>query len=134
MSVETAGTLAAILFLLIAIVQAALALGSPIGGIAWGSRYKGVLPQHLRIGSGIAVLVLGFAALVVLPRAGVLTWSPLPRGALAPACWALAAFLALNTLGNIASKSRVERFVFGPTTAILVLLCAIVAVNGPGPG
>jgi hypothetical protein len=35
----------------------------------------------------------------------------------------------LNTLGNLASKSRIERTVFSATTAILAALSAYVAVS-----
>jgi hypothetical protein len=39
----------------------------------------------------------------------------------------IAAYLALNTVGNVASTSSVERFAFGPATAVASALTALVA-------
>jgi hypothetical protein len=41
--------------------------------------------------------------------------------------WLIAAFLVLNTLGNLASKSRLDRTLFAATTATLAALCGYVA-------
>jgi len=43
-------------------------------------------------------------------------WPAGATGLLIPAAWAIAKFLVLNTLGNIASKSRLERTVFAELT------------------
>jgi hypothetical protein len=37
-------------------------------------------------------------------------------------------FLVLNTLGNLASNSRLERILFAGTTAVLAALSAFVAL------
>jgi hypothetical protein len=51
------------------------------------------------------------------------------KGLLAPMSWAIAAFLALNTLANLASKSRIERTLFAATTAALAVESAYVALS-----
>jgi hypothetical protein len=66
---------------------------------------------------------------VILARAGAIGWPDGAAGLLIPLSWAIAAFLVLNTLGNLASKSRIERTVFSATTAILAALSAYVAVS-----
>jgi hypothetical protein len=115
------------LFLAMSAFQAALAAGAPLGDHVLGGRQSGTLPSRLRLFSGIAaVLLLGFA-FVVLARAGVIGS---PAGAarlLAVACWIVAGFLVLNTLSNLASKSRLERTVFAGTTAVLAVLSSYVA-------
>jgi hypothetical protein len=68
-------------------------------------------------------------ALVILARAGAIGWPVGATGLLAPASWAIAAFLVLNTLGNLASKSRLEKTVFAATTAALAVLSAYVALS-----
>ncbi|MEA1903128.1 MAG: hypothetical protein U9N56_06350, partial [Actinomycetota bacterium] len=78
----TAATIAASLLAAMAVLQAALALGAPIGGIVWGGRHEGQLPTSLRFGSAAAVLILILAALVILAQASILSWSPLPTRAL----------------------------------------------------
>jgi hypothetical protein len=124
-----AAVLAAVLFLGMAAFQASLALGAPLGAHILGGRQPGVLPNRLRAFSAIAAAVLVGGALVILARAGAIGWPAGATGLLVPAAWAIAAFLVLNTLGNLASKSRLERTVFAATTAALAVLSAYVALS-----
>jgi hypothetical protein len=115
------------LFAALAAFQATLAAGAPLGAHVLGGRYPGALRPRLRVFSGIAaVLLLGFA-LVMLARAGVIGWPAGIAGFLVPTSWAVAGFLVLNTLGNLASKSRFERTVLAAATAGLAILCGFVA-------
>jgi hypothetical protein len=124
-----AAVLAAILFLGLAAFQASLALGAPLGALVLGGRYPGALPSRLRAFSAIAAAILVGGTLVILARAGAIGWPAGAAGLLAPASWAIAAFLVLNTLGNLASKSRIERTVFAAMTAALAVLSAYVALS-----
>jgi hypothetical protein len=129
---SAAAIVATVLFVAMAAFQLALALGAPLGSHVLGGGYPDRLPGRIRVFSGIAAVILAGAGLVVLGRAGVI--AP-PTGAaafLAPACWVIAAFLGLNTLGNLRSKSRLERTVFAATTATLAVLSAYVALTGTG--
>jgi len=124
-----AAVVAALLFLGMAAFQASLALGAPLGAHVLGGRYPGALPNRLRTFSAVAAAILVGCALVILARAGAIAW---PAGAtwlLAPASWAIAAFLVLNTVGNLASKSRLERTLFAATTAALAVLSSFVALS-----
>ena len=125
---NVAADLAAILFLGMAAFQVSLALGAPLGAHVLGGRHPGALPNRLRAFSGVAAFILVGCSLVILARAGVIGWPAGAMGLLAPASWAIAAFLVLNTLGNLASKSRLERTVFAATTAALAVLSAYVAL------
>jgi hypothetical protein len=124
-----AAILAAALFLGMAAFQASLALAAPFGAHVLGGRYPGALPGRLRAFCAIAAVVLVVGGLVILARAGVIGWPTVAAGTLVPASWAIAAFLVLNTLGNLASKSRLERTVFAATTAVLATLSAFVAAS-----
>jgi hypothetical protein len=126
---NAAAALAAILFLGMAAFQASLALGAPLGAHVLGGRNPGALPNRLRAFSAVAAAILVGCALVILARAGAIDWPAGATGLLAPASWAIAAFLVLNTLGNLASKSRLERTVFAATTAALAVLSAYVALS-----
>ena len=128
-----AAIVAAALFLAMSGFQASLALGAPLGQHVLGGRYPSTLPARIRVFSGIAAAILALGAVVILARAGVIGWPSNIAGLLAPAAWVLAGFLLLNTLGNLASKSRLERTVFAATTATLTVLCAYVAWTGVGP-
>ena len=124
-----AAVLAAVLFVGMAAFQASLALGAPLGAHVLGGRYPRVLPNRLRAFSAIAAAILVVGALVILARAGAIGWPVGATGLLVPGSWAIAAFLVLNTLGNLASKSLLERTVFAATTAALAVLSAYVALS-----
>jgi hypothetical protein len=121
--------LAAVLLVGMGAFQASLALGARIGAHVLGGRHQGTLPNRLRAFSAIAAAILVGGALVILARAGAIGWPDGAAGLLIPLSWAIAAFLVLNTLGNLASKSRIERTVFSATTATLAVLSAYVAVS-----
>ena len=124
-----AAIVATVLFAAMAAFQATLAAGAPVGAHVLGGRHSGVLPPRLRAFSGIAALLLVGFALVVLARAGVVGWPAGIAGLLIPAWWVIAGFLVLNTLGNLASKSRFERTVLAAATAVLAVLCGVVALS-----
>jgi hypothetical protein len=124
-----AAVLAAVLFLGMAAFQASLALGAPLGAHVLGGRQPGTLPTRLRAFSAIAAAILVGGALVILARAGAIGWPAGARGLLTPASWAIAALLVLNTLGNLASRSRLEKTVFAATTAVLAVLSGYVALS-----
>ncbi|HYU59686.1 MAG TPA: hypothetical protein VEK39_02900 [Solirubrobacterales bacterium] len=122
---RAAAVAAAIGFAGIAIFQVALAAGAPWGHAAWGGAHAH-LSTAQRIGSAAAVVVWTAAALIVLGRAGF--WG---AGKLAPlfqwGTWFLAGVSLLAALLNIASQSRWENLIFGPTALVLAILCTLVA-------
>ena len=123
---RTAAILAAAGFLVIAVFQAALALGAPLGHAAWGGR-QARLSTRLRIGSTVAVLFWILAALIVLGRAGFDV--PFPDVVERWGTWVLVALLPIGGLMNIASSSRWERFLWGPLALILAVLTLVVALD-----
>lgn len=124
---------ATFLFLAMAGFQATLALGAPLGAHVLGGRHVGTLPARLRGASGIAAGLLIVMAIVVLARAGVIGWPTAAAGLVSPAAWIIVGYLALNTIANLASKSRIERTAFAAATAVLCALSAYVALLGSGP-
>lgn len=126
---DVAAVVAAILFLAMAAFQLALSLGAPFGEHVLGGSKAGTLPSRLRLVSGLASVILIAAATVVLARAGAIGWPVEAAGLLAPATWLIAGYMALNTLGNLRSKSRFERTVFAGVTAILAILSGYVALS-----
>ena len=125
-----AALVAGALFVAMAVFQAALALGAPFGEHVLGGRFAGTLPVRIRVFSGIAAVILLGAAVVILARGGLIGWPAGAAGILAPASWVIAGFLALNTLGNLRSRSRLERTVFASITAVLAVLSMYVALFG----
>jgi len=107
-------------------VQAALAAGAPLGEHVWGGTQDRVLPTRMRIVAAGSAVALTAMATVVLRQAGIVGR---PAGWSGPATWTIAGFLALNTIGNLASTSMVERFAFGSATAVGAGLTAVVALR-----
>jgi hypothetical protein len=125
---RTAAVAAAVGLLAIASFQAALVLGAPLGRAAWGGTHVR-LPTGLRVASAVAVGVWVLATLIVLGRAGFRV-SPLPSGVVRQGTWILVGMLLLGALMNFVSRSRWERFLWGPVALILAGLCLVVARGG----
>jgi hypothetical protein len=122
-----AANLATILFGLFMAAQLLLALGVLPITMAWGGRQTELTPG-LRVASMAAILVLGVFIYIIRYRVGLVgrVATPTSIGVLA---WVVTGFMALNTLGNFASPSRTERWLFGPVTFMITATCLIVAVS-----
>jgi hypothetical protein len=127
MPTDLAGAAAAVGLLFIAVFQAALALGAPLGRAAWGGTQT-ELPSRLRIASAVAAVLWLLAAVIVLGRAGVAV-GPLPGAPLGWGTWAVTALLAVGALMNFASSSPWERFGWGPLAFLIALLTLAVALQ-----
>ena len=123
---QLAAWLALIGFVGMAAFQLLLALGAPLGHLAWGGRHRR-LPGWLRIGSLLAVGIYAFGMLCVLEQMG---WSAvLGSPALADGTlWALAGLFGLSTVGNLASRSPLERRVMTPVALVLAAACVVLAL------
>ena len=125
---------AGILFVGVAVFQAAVALGAPLSDYVWGGFSDGQLSSIFRVASGFAAVSLVWMALVVLARGGVdVPVNPVPADKLKAVTWIIAGFMILNTLGNFASQSSNEQLLFAPVTALLAVLTGIVAARGMTP-
>ena len=119
---------AAILLAALAAFQLALALGAPLGDMAWGGKYPGVLPMRLRVASAVAGLVIyPVIAAVVLAAGGIISddWVPLD---IAVVLWVLVAFFAIGAVVNALSRSPRER-IWSPVSAGLAIFCALLALG-----
>ena len=116
---------AAALIGVVIIFQLALMLGAPWGHLAWGGRNEGVLPTRLRVGSGVAVLLLGLMAWVVLAAGSVVDISTLPESWLDVSVWVIVGYFVIGTLANLASRSRPERWWAVVSFAIAVFVALV---------
>jgi hypothetical protein len=123
-------TVLAVLFCLLlaalAVFQASLIAGAPLGEYAWGGQHR-VLPRRLRIGSAVSILLYLLFALVALAKAGILEILP-GTPVVDVAMWAIAGYSLLGVPLNAISRSRKERFVMTPTAAVLAGLGIALAV------
>ncbi len=122
---ETAAIIAAALLAALALFQAALAGGAPLGHFAWGGRHR-ILPAAFRIGSAIAILIYLAIAIVLLERAEVTSMFD-ADDAIAILTWAIVAFFTLGIVMNGVSRSLPERFTMTPLVIALAILSLLVA-------
>lgn len=120
---------AAGVYLAFAGLQVALAAGAPLGEHVWGGTQDRVLSTRMRVVAGGSAVALTAMAVVVTRRAGLIG-RPAPW--LGPATWTISGYMALNTVGNLASTSSVERNLFAPATAVAAGLTAVVAHEAGG--
>jgi len=123
---EVAAVVAAILLVILAVFQLALAFGAPGGAAAWGGTHPGVLPARLRVGSAVAgLLFYPLLMLTVLDSGGVVSigWDLSPVW-----LWVLTGFFVIGTLMNLLSRSKVER-IWGPVSLVIAICCGVIAAG-----
>jgi len=121
---SVAAIAATIVLAALAVFQLALAIGAPLGRLAWGGGHER-LPTRLRIGSAVSIVLYAVFAAILLDRAGVV--DVIPDGASRIAAWVITGYFVLGIPLNAISRSRSERFVMTPVVTILAVLSAIVA-------
>jgi len=112
---------------LLALFQLALAVGAPWGRAAFGG-FTDRPGTPLRIASAVAVLLWSAAALVLVRRAGIGIWAPVPDAWLVALAWVIAGLLGLSILVNAASKSVLERAIWVPFGVAATVLAVVVAL------
>jgi len=121
-----AGIIAVVLFSLLSIFQLLLALGLPLGRLAYGGKYE-KLPNNLRIISLSAIAIFVYAIIIVLERAGLITIFNNPL-LVVISIWIIAGYLTFNTLINAISRSKWEKRIMTPISLIVAVCCFIVAI------
>ena len=104
------------LIIMVVLFHIALALGAPWGVYTLGGRWDGQLPVKARIIPVLSVPLLGFMAVVILIRRGIvpLDWPP-------ALYWVAMALTFLTFLANTATPSLPERAAWAPVTALMLL-------------
>jgi len=101
--------LGAVLFGVIAIMTVLVACGLPLGEFTMGGQHK-ILPKKFRVMAVISVAIQIFAMIIILQAGGFISlW--LPFKVTKYICFFFAAYLFLNTIMNMISKSRKEKYV-----------------------
>jgi len=108
--------LGAVLFGVIAILTVLVACGLPLGEFTMGGQHK-ILPEKFRVAAVISVVIQIFAMIIILQAGGFIPlW--LPFKATKYICFFFAAYLSLNTVMNMISKSKKEKYVMTPISLI----------------
>ena len=108
--------LGAVLFGVIAILTVLVACGLPLGEFTMGGQHK-ILPEKFRVAAVISAVIQIFAMIIILQAGGFIPlW--LPFKATKYICFFFAAYLSLNTVMNMISKSKKEKYVMTPISLI----------------
>lgn len=108
--------LGAVIFGVIATMTVLVACGMPLGEFTMGGQHK-ILPKNLRVAAVISVAIQFFAMIIILQAGGFIPlWFSFKVTKYI--CFFFAAYLSLNTIMNMISKSRKERFVMTPLSLI----------------
>ena len=121
-----AAIIACLILAALAVFQALLIAGRPLGRFAWGGQHE-VLPRKLRIGSAISILLYAVFAIIILERAGIADM--LSDAVAQVGIWVLTAYFALGILMNGISRSKPERNLMTPVCIVLAGLCLIIALS-----
>ena len=119
--------LGAVLFGAIAIMTVLVACGFPLGEFTMGGQHK-ILPEKFRVMAVISVAIQIFAMIIILQAGGFIPlW--LPFKVTKYICFFFAAYLSLNTIMNMISKSRKEKYVMTPLSLIAGICFWITALQ-----
>ena len=122
-----AAVMVCVLLAALAVFQALLAGGAPLGRFAWGGRHR-MLPRPLRVVSLVSIAVYALIAAIVLERADLVS-TGIPDRAVRIAAWVVAGYFLLGIGMNLASRSKSERAVMSPVVALLCGLSVVVAAS-----
>ena len=115
----------AVLLLAVAVMEVLLICGLPLGEFTMGGRYK-VLPPMFRIFAASSVFLQLFGAAMILQCGGLMNmW--FAGNVTKIICYVFAGFFAVNTIMNLISPSKKEKFVMTPLAAIEAACFAITA-------
>lgn len=111
----------------LAVFQAALIAGAPLGEYAWGGADR-VLPKAKRAGSVVSIILYAIFAWFFLMKAGLVP-AALPEIVVDIGVWVIVAYCAVGIVMNALSSSPKERWTMVPLSAVLFLLGLVVALG-----
>jgi hypothetical protein len=111
---------------IVILFQACLAAGLPFGRASMGGRFPGKYPPKMRLVAIINIIILGFIAIIVLSRAGLLLPEMMPFSRIA--IWVVALFYLAGTIMNTITPSQIER-IWAPVALLQLIATIIVALS-----
>ena len=115
----------AVLLLAVAVMESLLIIGLPLGEFTMGGRYK-VLPPLYRIFAASSVILQLFGAAVILQGGGLMNmW--FAGNVVKIICFVFSGFFAVNTVMNLISLSKKEKYVMTPLAAVEACCFAVTA-------
>ncbi len=113
-------------FLIVIIISILLICGLPLGELTMGGQYK-VFPKKLRIVLVGQVILQIFFVIIILQMGGFIPlW--FSDNITKIICIAMAVYLSFNTIMNFISRSKKEKYVMTPLSAISAVCFWITAL------
>ncbi len=94
--------------------------------LVWGGRLQSDIEMYRF--EMVSIVINLFFLFIILVQSSIITID-FPKKTITILLWLMTALFALNTLGNIKSKSKVEQIYFTPITIILTIFSIILALT-----
>lgn len=112
--------LGASLFMGITIMTVLVALGLPLGEFTMGGKYR-ILPKKYRVMALVSIVIQVFAIVIILQAGGIVNlWFSIKMTRVI--CFFFAVYLSLNTILNMLSHSKKEKYAMTPL-AFITAVC-----------
>lgn len=112
--------LGAFLFLIISTFTFLVACGLPFGEFTMGGQHK-ILSNIFRIMAMVSFVIQLFAIMIILQAGGFIElW--FSHNTIKYICFSFAVYLSLNTIMNLFSKSKKEKYIMTPLS-LLTAIC-----------
>lgn len=119
--------LGAFLFAIAAFMTILVAFGAPLGEFTMGGKYK-VLPKEYRILAIVSLFIQVFAIIIILQAGGFLTmW--FSEKVTKYICIFFALYLFFNSIANLFSNSKKEKYFATPLSTVSGICFLITALN-----
>jgi hypothetical protein len=109
------------------VFQLALIAGAPLGRYAWGGSHT-VLPNRLRVGSVVSIILYGIFSIIVLGKAGLIDIIA-NDNVINMGIWILTVYFFIGVVMNGISRSKSERAVMTPVALALGISCLLLALG-----
>ena len=103
-------------FLIVIVLSFLIVCGFPLGELTMGGQYK-VFPKKLRIILVMQLILQIFFVVIVLQMGGLIPFW-FSENATKIICIIMAVYLSFNTIMNFISKSKKEKYIMTPLSAI----------------
>ena len=117
--------LASLGFLLVSVFQFAVLFGAPLGEYTQGGQTKGRLNTSGRIGALISIILLGFMSLGLLAKYDLGLLAASPEIVQTVAIWFTFIYAIIGFVINWISRSKKERYIWGPIATVLLVLVSL---------
>ncbi len=117
----------ALVFMAVMLLSILIMCGLPLGEFTMGGAYK-VFPKKLRIIMLFQIILQAFFVVIILQSGGIMSlW--FSKKATKIICIIIASYLSINTLMNLASKSKKEKYIMTPLSTIAAICYWITALS-----